>query len=186
MKKIFALALALMLVMSLGATAFAAEQEVIAVPGEVTFDINGKYSATANAAKKVSVDVEYGAMQFVYTVDTKGEWNPDSHTYATADGQGQWLVDNNSNTIKVTNHSNLAITVGITGTTNVGATVNVSDAGAATLKSGDIENDTLGEPTKADSKEFTVTLTGGSMTDVQTTYSPIGSVTVNITEAVGP
>ena len=123
MKKFFAFALALVLTFALSVTCFA---EVITIDNDevdkATKTVTAKYVAPTYSGDVYGVDVEFGAMIFTYTAAKQGTWDPDSHTYTGA-AAAKWEAE--GNTVDVTNHSNVAITVtvayanaqGVTGVT---------------------------------------------------------------------
>lgn len=127
MKKIFAVALALMLVMSMGTSAFAAEYvgeaALDAADSSTSFDINGKIVDDNTDVSVIAVDVSYGAMRFVFSKDASGElWNPSTHKYdagATNAEGGSWFAENGSNYVTITNHSNVAVGVKLGATTGI-------------------------------------------------------------------
>ena len=90
MKKTISVLLALVLILAMSTTAFAATIE--SNPGSQDIDVSAKYVDSVSAPTKYSVDVTWGAMEFTYTASTQPAW--------TASG----------NTITVTNHSNTDIT----------------------------------------------------------------------------
>lgn len=126
MKRIFAIALAITILMSLSTTAFATQVDLGYV-GEETkiytdssnIDVFAKYSATSDGVGVISVDIEYEAMKFVYVNDTsKGVWNPDKHEFENDTTlQRGWVAvggtDKSGNQITVTNHSNVIVWVDV-------------------------------------------------------------------------
>lgn len=94
-------------------------------PGdEVSIPVWG-FQGSLDGAKIYSVDVEWGAMTFQYSMDSPSAkvWNPATHSYETSSGSGtgKWQVydsENKSvassdqtsiNQISVINHSNAAV-----------------------------------------------------------------------------
>ena len=108
MKKFLSLALALMMVLALSVTCFAATSTITANGGTATGDISATYQAGATDGEIVySVDVEFGDMTFVYTAAGTTKWDPATHSYPASAAAG-W--DKTTATITVTNHSNTALT----------------------------------------------------------------------------
>lgn len=169
MKKILALILTLTLGMSLNITAFA---DTVGT-GDRNIAVEGKYQNTTTTLPVYSVDITWGAMQFIYTESGSKTWNPATHTYTDSITSG-WTA--NGNTVTVTNHSNTAVTASfdfavladyrtVTGSFNI-----VS----RTLGAG-VE----GAYAKADYVTATLTL-DGTLANTVTDYTKIGTVTVKI------
>lgn len=120
MKKAAALAMSAAMVMSMGAAASAAtlNTEKEGAP-EQTVGIYA-YSECNDTLPVVSVDMSYGAMKFVWRDEEKGGvWDPSTHTYvkdandeAATEGEHVtgWYPLFGSNTITLTNHSNVKVT----------------------------------------------------------------------------
>ena len=66
-----------------------------------TINVVGKIAEGNNV---VSVDINWGAMEFTYN---KGTWDPVNHEYVNSTGEA-WTAE--GNTITVTNHSNVDVT----------------------------------------------------------------------------
>ena len=105
MKKIISLILALVMMMSLSVTVFAAEYN-FTEPGTATINVTGTYVEGEYSEDIISVDVAWGEMEFTYTDAAEGTWNPATHTYENA-GTASWSAK--GNTITVTNHSNVPV-----------------------------------------------------------------------------
>ncbi len=105
LKKIVTILFALVLILTMSITAFAATIENS--PGSQDIDVNAKYVDGVSVPTSYSVDVTWGAMEFTYTVSGTKTWDPETHTY-TASTQPAWTAS--GNTITVTNHSNTDIT----------------------------------------------------------------------------
>lgn len=109
MKKFISLALALMLVMSLSVTAFAAETNpdtITSADGTKTINVKGTYKVDGTV-DSISVNVAWSGMEFTYSTGSQGTWDPVEHTYSGGTGAG-WST--NKGTITVTNNSNVAVT----------------------------------------------------------------------------
>jgi len=61
------------------------------------------------------VDIEWGSMKFVFSVDN-GQWDPDTRTYGTGTSAGKWVeasyLDGSNNKVLVRNRSNAHIDAG--------------------------------------------------------------------------
>lgn len=194
MKKIFALALALMLVMSMGAAAFAAEPKAgtstitgtDSINGNTSFNVWGKNLASNEKTSVISVDVEYGAMKFNYVeANSAAIWNPADHTYSDAPSEATWQVESNSNHIKITNHSNVEVNVDITATvdedynsiTGISLKYGESDYTPTMLSAGEKDNFDGAANIVVD------VMPVGSISGVDN-YTVIGSITVSVTESI--
>ena len=112
MKKIFAVLLAALMLMSLSVTAFAAELPADATDDAKSKDVTAEYVGATPSAVVHKVDIEWGSMEFTYTAASEGTWDPESHTYTGAT-EAKWTYTEGANEVKVTNHSNAAVTVDI-------------------------------------------------------------------------
>lgn len=103
MKKLFAILLAAVMVCTsvFCVPVFAAD----AVNGAGNTSQNVKVSVNHTLEETYAVDIEWGSLTFTYS--TNYNWNQGNHSYSTTGGA--W--DQNSNTITVTNHSNMPVTV---------------------------------------------------------------------------
>lgn len=170
MKKLASILLALILVMSLGATAFAA---TTVGTGDQSIDVEAKYQDNTTSATVYSVDIAWGAMKFTYTESGAMTWNPADHTYTSATTAG-WTAD--GNTVTVTNHSNAAVTASFAfAALDAYKTVTGSfDVASKTLEAGKVNG-----YDSADNVTATLTL-GGALTNTVTDFTKIGTVTVTI------
>ena len=72
-----------------------------------TITPSGTVGGSSVVTDVVSVDILWDAMEFVYTPSSRGEWDPDSYTYVGGTA-ASWT--STTNTITVTNHSNVGVT----------------------------------------------------------------------------
>ena len=114
-RKLFVVALALVLTMSMTATAFAGEQKVTSLSYNKDIDVTGTYSGTDISGDVYSVDISWDAMDFTYTVVNGTKWNPSTHNYDSGAKPG-WTAS--GNTITTVNHSNVPVDVALTFTKN--------------------------------------------------------------------
>lgn len=111
MKKKLALVLTLAMVFSLAPLSAYADT-ITGVGGTATHDVTATYVAGSSGGAGTpvySVDIVWGDMAFTYTEEA-GVWNPATHETTGANG-GIWKATSpDGNKIKVTNHSNTAVT----------------------------------------------------------------------------
>lgn len=108
MKKFITIILGLVLALSMCATASAA---TVTETGDTELNVYAKYNDAATTPDVISVDLTWGAMRFTYSETGNRTWNPNTHKYT--DTTASWDADG-TNTVKVTNHSNVAITAKLT------------------------------------------------------------------------
>ena len=110
-KKKSALVLTLAMVFSLAPLSVYADT-ITEVGRSANHDVTATYvdgSSGGAGGTVYSVDITWGDMAFTYTA-AAGIWDPATHTITGADG-GTWKANNEGgNQIKVTNHSNTAVT----------------------------------------------------------------------------
>lgn len=168
MKKVISMILALVLVLSMSITAFAAESH----------EVKGNNLGVVEGGTVYAVDIAWGSMEFTYEVPAD-VWNGEEHKYETT--AGTWTCASGANVITVTNRSNAAVNVSVT--TNVivsGITASAAN-GSFTLGSA-AEGATTEIEGKATEGEATVTLSG-ALTDKTASNRVIGSVTVTVSDA---
>lgn len=177
MKKKLALVLTLAMVFSLAPLSAYADT-ITGLGGTASCDVKATYVAGSSGgagATVYSVDIVWGDMAFTYTAEA-GKWDPATHT-TTGAGGGIWSVNNSGgNKIKVTNHSNAAVT----------ATFSYAAAAGYGDISGSFDKATLNlatavdtEVSNAPSDTAALTLSGAlaSNTPANTT---IGTITVTL------
>lgn len=112
MKKKLALVLTLAMVFSLAPLSAYANDTITGVGGTASCDVKATYvdGTSGGAGGTVySVVIDWGDMAFTYTEEA-GVWNPETHQ-TTGAGGGIWKATSpDGNKIKVTNHSNAAVT----------------------------------------------------------------------------
>ena len=172
MKKILSLILALALVMSLSVTAFAATNDGTE---NTSIDVNAMYSDGVSTPDVISVNVEWGAMSFTYSVSGTKQWDATKHEYTT-NSNAAWTAT--GNTVTVTNHSNIAVKaeLAFTADTVYNTVTGSFDKAELLLDSGD-------GLTYANADKDTATLTlDGTLADSVKTSTKVGTITVKITK----
>lgn len=71
-------------------------------------DVKATYVAGSTADTVYSVDLQWGSMEFTYTGESQGTWNPETHEYDNGIAGG-WTWADKANEIVVTNHSNAPV-----------------------------------------------------------------------------
>lgn len=109
MKKLVSVLLTLALILSLSATAFAADSSPATNQGDkaTSIKVSGTYTPGGTAATKISVEVKWDAMSFTYTGAYEGEWDPKEHDY-NGEQAAAWTSATTAD-ITVTNHSNTGV-----------------------------------------------------------------------------
>lgn len=103
MRKLFAISLALVMVLALSVTCFAAR--ITTVPGTESAEVKVSYTDGAAAPATYAVDVAWESLEFTY-VQSAQEWDATNHVEVDA-GESKW-TDADA-TITITNHSNRAV-----------------------------------------------------------------------------
>lgn len=192
MKKLSALVLAFALAVPMGLTAFADDTP----PADTTANNNGTESTSiavqgtyqpgaAADDSVIYVDVAWDAMDFTYTAPSKGDWNPEKHTYQNPVETGGWAPTNGTAPkITVTNHSNTSVS-----TTLAFASTAQGVAGSFTDTTNDanpipgnvlILDTAVGtEPEAAPTAQAAFTVSGDAIDKDQS----IGTITVTVAKA---
>lgn len=173
MKKLIALFLTAMLILTVSVTAFAADSGTIgAAGGSQTIDVSAKYTDSTLTSTVYSVDLVWEAMSFTYTAAGSKTWNPATHTY-TNSTTGSW---SDGKTITVTNHSNAAITAGFAYSASEGFTAATGSFTASTLPLATAVDTALSAAPNA-STTFSL---AGTLPGTQTVSNKIGAITVTL------
>ena len=170
MKKSAIALMGLACTLAISSSAFAAD-----LPDPSTHAVNGRYHANSTVETVYSVDVAWDSMEFTYTVDSEGTWNPATHQVDGA-SEGRWSGDGD---VKVTNHSNAKVNVAVT----YAAESSYSDI-TGSFSNGSFQLATA-EGTQVDSapnQTATLTLSGELDKSVDTS-TKLGTATVTITAA---
>lgn len=196
MKKILTTTLVIAMMAAMSVTAFAAtpidggEQTSPKTGlgvGEYTIGVDAKYTDEVTTDEIVSVDVEWGDMEFTYTTAGRKVWNPKTHTYSVSDEMTGW--SEHGNTVKVTNHSNIAVNAKftyakdatndpdgkMTGAFTYDKTANET-TGLITLNAG-----TEASPNTADHVTATLKLSG-TPDSTMTSFKRVGNITIELSK----
>ncbi len=106
MKKLFAILLAVTMLITVSAAASAATIET--GDGNDSVEVNATYVQGVGRTSVYKVDITWGSMAFTYSEASDGTWDPETHTY-NGKTEGGWSWEDNANKITVVNHSNEAI-----------------------------------------------------------------------------
>lgn len=194
MKKFIAMFLAMVMIMAMSVTAFAAENETLTESsatgkdaGSYDIGVTGKYEADyIDADPVISVDIEWESMEFTYAAGGyQGVWNPGNHEYDNSvdSEEGGWR-DNEGRNIKLTNHSNVGVeaTFGFTKdssiSADIGGTFTGLNEGKLSLNAG-VE----GKYDEADSKSVSFKITG---IPANTLNGVLGTISITIAQTTDP
>lgn len=181
MKKFFAISLAIAMAVTMSLSAMAAESTVTSNNGTETIPVKAVYVDGVSTPETVSVNLEWGAMEFTYTTGGTRTWDSATHTYTVSNATNGWAAT--GNTVKVTNHSDIAVKAAfeyapVAENTLTGSFTydnsKVPAEGAISLNAGEVNN-----PTGADHVTATLTLSGTPATTL-TTLTQVGNITVTI------
>lgn len=192
MKKFIAMFLAMVMIMAMSVTAFAAENETLTESpatgkdaGSYDIGVTGKYEAGyIDADPVISVDIEWESMEFTYAAGGyQGVWNPGTHEYDNPvdSEEGGWR-DNEGRNIKLTNHSNVGVEATFEFTKNssiseeIGGTFTGPIKKKLTLNAG-VEN----KYDEADSKTVSFKISG---TPASTLDGKLGTISITIAQPV--
>lgn len=175
-KKLTAVAMTGMMVLGMGTSVCAAEP--IPNKGTGTKDVQATYVATDEAETVYSVDIEWGNMQYTYTIDSEGTWDPETHSFTNA-SEGKWICSEGANKVKVTNHSNAAVKAAFnyeaeSGYESIGGSFNNQETTLPTAEGTEVS--------KAPNDTATLSLSGALKKNV-TTATTIGTATVTLNAA---
>ena len=171
MRKFFAISLALVMVLALSVTCFAAK--ITAVPGSESADVTVTYADGAAAPATYAIDVVWESLSFTY-VQSAQEWDAVNHVEKDS-GTSAW--QDADATITITNHSNRAVKA-----TVAYAAGTASGTAAFALTGG--EESTLAAAAGASVATKTATLTASGIPAEDADAAVVGTVTVTIA-AVG-
>lgn len=187
MKKLFTSALTVVMAAGLSISAVAAESSAAANTSPTTLTESGAtkdiavkavYVDNTDMAGEVSATVEWGKMEFTYTVGGTKEWNADDHSYSLSNSTSGWSEE--GNTVKVTNHSNVDINTTFTYTqVNTALTGTLTYDKTASNGTVKLNKGAVNSAATADSVTATLTLSG-TPSSTMTTMTEVGKVTVRI------
>lgn len=186
MKKVIMTILALAMVSAMSINAFAAT-ELTTSPatkngeGEYEIGVSARYVDGISAGETVSVYIEWGKMEFTYSVGGTKEWNADSHTYTVKNPTAAWIES--GNTVTLTNHSNVDVKAIFTYTDNANKLTGsftydnnkTADTNGAITLTKAMENNTV----NVDKVTATLNLSG-TPDNTLTDFTKVGKVTVKI------
>ena len=172
MKKTVSVLLALVLILTMSTTAFAATIDT--APGSQDIDVNAKYVDGVSVPTRYSVDVTWGAMEFTYTVSGTKTWDPETHTY-TASTQSAWTAG--GNTITVTNHSNTDITESFAFSALTAYDTVTGSFSSTSLMLPTAEGKAVNDPVLIGKTSLTL---GGTLASDITAFTNVGTVIVTI------
>lgn len=179
LKKLAVMGLTGMIALGTGVNVCAASP-ITGADGSDSKDVKARYQATEEAETVYSVDVTWGNMEFVYTIDDEGTWNPEKHQFTNASVSGKWSCEENQDEVTVTNHSNAPVNVSFAYQAEKnynGITGNFDKSGATKLETAEGT-----EVSNAPAVTAELSLTGKLGKDVKST-TKIGTATVSLSEA---
>ena len=176
MKKILSIILALAMALSMSVTAFAATNDGTS---GTDITVNGTYTPGTAADEKISVDIVWEAMNFTYTAPSQGTWNPATHAYEGAT-EGGW--SDNTPSITVKNHSNVAVNATLDFTADVAGVIGTFTEASGTANDNILELATAVDTEVSNAPTATANFgISGAAIDADKT---LGTITVTIKNAI--
>ena len=179
LRKLAVMGLTGMIALGTGVNVCAAST-ITGADGSDSKDVKAHYQANVEADTVYSVDVTWGSMEFVYTIDNEGTWDPVAHQFTNASGLGRWSCQENQDEVTVTNHSNAPVNVSFAYQAEKnynGITGNFDRSEAAELATAEGT-----EVSNAPTVTAKLSLTGKLGKDVKNA-TKIGTATVSLSEA---
>ncbi len=110
MKKIAATALTLTMALAMSTPVYATGNTNDILSFKYSTPIAATYEEGVTTTDTVySVDVEWGKLEYTYHSNATEEWDPSTLKYVVSEGTPSWDCEDGADKIKVTNHSNAAI-----------------------------------------------------------------------------
>ena len=161
-----------------------AVSSVVIVSAENSQAVSAKYNKVVSdeaVESTINFSVQWGKMEFTYTVTESKEWNTTTHQYDKVLSEGTWEAD--GNTVTVTNNSNTAIAASFDYESASEYSAISGSFSSSTVVLESAENLADGEDAPATTVELTLS---GALSDTVTSMTKIGTVTVAVEEAVLP
>ena len=136
--------------------------------------VKAKYVDSVTGGEVISIDLEWGAMEFTYTESGTKTWNPATHTYDVSTST-EWAAS--GNTISLTNHSNAAVTASFAyaKATGFDAVTGAFSNASVNLPSAE------GKAVDASDLKSTVTFNlAGTLDSSATDFTQVGTITVTL------
>ena len=141
--------------------------------------VTGVYQAGTTADEKISVDIVWEAMNFTYTAPSQGTWNPATHAYEGAT-EGGW--SDNTPSITVKNHSNVALNATLGFTADVAGVIGTFTEASGTANDNILELATAVDTEVSNAPTATANFgISGAAIDANKT---LGTITVTIKNAI--
>lgn len=176
-KKLTAVAMTGMMVLGMG-TSVCAAPPITSVDGNDTHDVKATYDAQDKADIVYSVDIEWGSMEYKYTVSSEGTWDPETHSFKDAT-KGEWTCNDGEDEVTVKNHSNAPVKAAFSYTPEADYNTITGNFDEKTVDLPTAEDTELSNAPKATS---TLSLSGALKKNV-TTPTTIGTATVTLNAA---
>lgn len=180
MRKLIALILCMLLVVSMSVTAFATGVTIEGTSntndpskGDVTVKITNSQGGDLNPDKIYKVEIAWAGLEFAVTAD-EAEWNVATQTYTLKNP----VLDTTPGTVTVTNHSNAAVNISALFVTNTKESSTVGGV-MATLSESDGKLATAAGADPLPALQYTVTPSGTPKDAPALTYT-VDTITVTV------